>query len=260
MSVWDVSDTAQAEAAVERLRRADGESGTGTPSNAPGTVATPANGTSGNVSELHHTAEHARIALRAQPDRPQCFCGCGRQVPPQRGGRVPKWATSECRRRVGQNPAGANMAGTVVGICGARLTDSERREAREGPRCDRHVIAPRKSGCCDRHKVRLWDEAHPRMGRPHSMRIRQDHTAIRDQILGLLMDGAWWTVWAMAEKCRCMETTASAKLRDLRKCRVCKRRCDIPEHRAYWWDIRSERLPESAAYRYRLAHPKREVE
>jgi hypothetical protein len=131
--------------------------------------------------------------------------------------------------------------GTVVGICGARLTDSERREAREGPRCDRHVIAPRKSGCCDRHKVRLWDEAHPRMGRSHGLRVRQDHTAIRDQILGLLMDGAWWTVWQLAERCRCMETTASSKLRDLRKARFGS------------WDIQAERVPESHAFRYRLA-------
>jgi hypothetical protein len=92
------------------------------------------------------------------------------------------------------------------------------------------------------------------------MRARRDHTAIRDQILGLLMDGAWWTIWQLAERCRCMETTASAKLRDIRKCSVCKRQCGRPEHRAFWREIQAERLPESAAYRYRLAHPKREVE
>jgi hypothetical protein len=82
------------------------------------------------------------------------------------------------------------------------------------------------------------------------MRIRQDHTAIRDQILGLLMDGAWWTVWALAERCRCMETTASAKLRDLRK----------SGHGGFV--IHGRRLQSSAAYEYRLdlAHPKREVE
>jgi len=127
-------------------------------------------------------------------------------------------------------------------VCGARLVDHERGVIPEldGGSCARLVKPPRRSGCCDAHRVRLWDEAHPRLGRPHTRRVRQDATAIRHQILGLLMDGAWWTVWQLAERCRCMETTASAKLRDLRK-----------KHFGAFVII-GRRLPDSCAYEYQL--------
>ena len=75
---------------------------------------------------------------------------------------------------------------------------------------------------------------------PHSIRRRQDGHAVRDQILGLMMDYGWWTVWQLSERCRCMETTASAKLRDLRKA-------------AYGgFRIESRRIHGSHAYEFRL--------
>lgn len=128
--------------------------------------------------------------------------------------------------------------------CGARLVAWEIRDGcyQDPPgRCGWSVRPPRKSGCCDAHKVRLWDEAHPRMNRPHSRRRTNTGQAIRDQILGFMADGKWWTVWMLAERCACMETTASAKMRDLRK-------------RAYGqFKIEGRRLPNSAAYEFKLS-------
>jgi hypothetical protein len=58
--------------------------------------------------------------------------------------------------------ASRGVATPANGICGALVTP---RGSVIPVRCVRLVPPRRKSGCCDAHKVRLWDEAHPRIHR-----------------------------------------------------------------------------------------------
>jgi hypothetical protein len=46
-----------------------------------------------------------------------------------------------------------------------------------GERCGVKVPVNRLSGCSERHKVKLWDEKHPRMNRPDQAALRFDPPA-----------------------------------------------------------------------------------
>lgn len=106
--------------------------------------------------------------------------------------------------------------------------------------CCGERLGGRQQYCSGRCRAKASLDRRVEAARQHSLRVRQDSAAIRNQILGLISDGRWWTVWQLAEACRCMETTASAKLRDLRK-------------KPYGgFAIESRRLPDSCAYEFRL--------
>jgi hypothetical protein len=88
-------------------------------------------------------------------------------------------------------------------------------------RCGYFVGARRKSGCCDAHKVRLWDEAHPRA---HQARLpvvdepAPSHDAeVRAMVLAVLADGK---EHEPSDFCRASGLTwarINPRLRDLRK-------------------------------------------
>lgn len=115
-----------------------------------------------------------------------------------------------------------------------------------GPSCA-HCQAPltsrrQKRFCSDRCRSAWWEERHPRIGvpLPDPGAAKQ---AIRVRILGLLMDRDWHTLRDLSMALGVMETTVSAKLRDLRK----------PQYGAFEIEHRSAAAPYSKrAHEYRL--------
>jgi hypothetical protein len=109
-------------------------------------------------------------------------------------------------------------------------------------RCTNPVIPPRKVGCSDAHKTRLWDAAHPRDGRS---RLKLTDPEIREAILRVLSDGQEHEIRDFVAATGATWARINPRLRDLRK----------PEYGAY--PIPPARLlgerDGSKAYAYRLA-------
>jgi hypothetical protein len=61
-----------------------------------------------------------------------------------------------------------------------------------------------------------WDAKHPRLGRPPA--APDGHgIPLRDRVLGLMLDGAWYTDLELAERLGILQSTAGASRRDLEK-------------------------------------------
>lgn len=63
--------------------------------------------------------------------------------------------------------------------------------------------------------------------------IRREGQTIKAAIFELMLDRQWRTVRMIATAIGCTEAAAGAKLRDLRKCPVCRRQCERHPGAAY---------------------------
>lgn len=90
--------------------------------------------------------------------------------------------------------------------------------------------------CSDAHRMEFWTKTHPRV----RVIPKAEGQAIRSAVLGLMVDYAWRTVAQIAAELGIRESTAGAKLRDLRK----------PAYGGF--TVQAEKLPHSAEYRFRL--------
>jgi len=102
----------------------------------------------------------------------------------------------------------------------------------QGPGCNLPLTGRQKRFHSQACNTAWWDTAHPRIGRP--VRV-PGARPIRQRVLTLMTDGAWRTVLEIAQALGVQPQTASAKLRDLRKCMICRRRCE--KHPDAYFDV-----------------------
>lgn len=81
--------------------------------------------------------------------------------------------------------------------------------------CAKPIERPRRGQrfCSSTCRFREWETRHPRLAPPKP----RGEVTIRDEVLGLLADGLWRTDREIALALGCLEATAGAKRRDLRK-------------------------------------------
>jgi hypothetical protein len=91
--------------------------------------------------------------------------------------------------------------------------------------CRHPLTGKQRRFCSDACRAGWWQARHPRIGLAIEPAESRPKEPIRTRILALLSDGRWYTVREIAVTLGVLETTASAKLRDLRKCPRCWRHC-----------------------------------
>jgi hypothetical protein len=101
--------------------------------------------------------------------------------------------------------------GRSYGTCGALVTP---KGGVVPVRCANPVLPPRKVGCSDAHKTRLWDAAHPRDGRS---RLKLTDPEIREAILKVLSDGQEHEIRDFVAATGATWARIAPRLRDLRK-------------------------------------------
>lgn len=103
-----------------------------------------------------------------------------------------------------------------------QIFDLDRPRSQEKPpcaTCGSKLKGKQTRFCSKLCNTRFWDKEHPRIGIPQAPPPNPTNEPIRERIFVLLSDGRWYTDRELAAQLGILESTASAKRRDLRKVR-----------------------------------------